>query len=243
MIKRVLKELLAERLIIVSGLILMFILILALTKFQLSFARAESCGIDAFVFASRWVAVSVFPVSSLLNIAVNKNNFKPERVVLSEKNSVVWNYTVVKTVIMSLVIAVCIFIITLLCSVIFFEEYFNWSSKNSNLYFFTGYLMDDINYIMIFAAYFCQNFFGVCIAAMVPMITFWLFKSYVLGAIGTIIIIFTGKVSRANYIYGQDVNFDKMINGIDIREHFIYPVIVLIILMIAGSLKTKRDYI
>lgn len=243
MIKRVLKELFAERWIIIAGLILMFILILALTKFQLSYSNVEICGMDAFAFCSRCMVVSVFPVSCLLNISVNKNNFKPQKVVLSEKNSAVWNYTVVKTVIISFAIAVCIFVITLLCSVIFFDEFFNWSSKNSFFYLFTGYLIDDINYIMIFAAYLCQSFFGICTAAMVPMITFWFFKSYALGAVGTIIIISAGEISGAEFIYGQNINYDKILKGIDIRYHFIYPAIVLIILMIAGSLKTKRDYI
>lgn len=243
MIRRVLKELWAERGLLVFSLILMFILSLGLSVQQLNNYSQESCGMDAFSFSSEWMAVSVFIVCSFISISINKNNFKPERVVLSEKKSSVWNYTVVKTVSMSLVLALFIFVIVFLVSKMFFADFFNWDSEESVFNLLTGYQMEDINYVMFFLAYFFQIFFGICTAALMPLISFWYFRSYMIGALFIIVLNLTGMALGADFIYEQNVFYDKMIKGIDIRYHFIFPAIALVILMVAGSLKTKRDFI
>ena len=243
MIRRVLKELWAERSLLVFSLIFMFILSLGLSVFQLNNYSWESCGMDAFTFSSEWMAVSVFIVSSFISISINKNNFKPERVVLSEKNSSVWNYTVVKTVGMSLVMAVFIFVIVFLVSKMFFADFFNWDAEESVFHYLTGYQMNDINYAAIFLAYFFQSFFGICTAAIIPLISFWYFKSYMIGALFIVVFNLIGMALGADFIYEQNVFYDKMINGMDIRYHFIFPAIVLVILMVVGSMKTKRDFI
>lgn len=80
-------------------------------------------------------------------------------------------------------------------------------------------------------------------AAIAPIISFWYFKSFFLGAFGMLIINIAGSALYAGYIYGQTIYYPYIIEGIDIRDHFIYPALILIILMAAGSLKTKRDYI
>lgn len=243
MIKRALKELMTEWRVMLFCLFLMFVVMIGLSKFQTDFIGIQGCGMDAFAFSSEWMSTGVFIVCIFLSISINKNNFKPQRVVLSKKNSSVWNYTIIKTVIVSLVMSAFVFIITALVSITGFSVFFNWNLEESVFFLFTGYVMKDINYPVIFIAYFCQAFFGICTAALAPMLTFWAFKSYMAGAAITTIAILVGNASGAEFIYGQNVFYDKMINGMDARYHFIFPAIVLVILMAAGSLKTKRDFI
>ena len=116
MIKRMVKELTAERRTIYFTLVLMFLFTLGLSKFQLDSFKSEICSMDSFVYTSRVMAVSIFSVSSFLSISINKNNFKPDRVILSKNNSSVWNYSVAKAVIMSFVLSVFVFIMTLVFS-------------------------------------------------------------------------------------------------------------------------------
>lgn len=243
MIKRVLKELLTEWRVMLFSLFLMLIIMLGLSLFQTGFSQLDNCGMDAFAWSSRWMAYGVFILSIFCSININKNNFKPQRVVLSKKNSSVWNYTIIKTVIMSLIMSMFIFMVTAIISITCFESFYNWDLSESVFYHFTGYRMNSINYPIIFIAYFCQAFFGICTAAIAPMIIFWFFKSYGVGAAISTIVILAADVSGSEFIYGQNVYYDKMINGMDSRYHFIFPVIVLVILMVAGSLKTKRDYL
>lgn len=243
MIKRVLKELLTEWRVMLFSLLLMLIVMLGLSKLQIDYLQFQVCGMDAFAYSSRHMALGVFVISIFFSISINKNNFKSQRVVLSKKNSSVWNYTIIKTIIMSLVISILVFIVTALVSITCFSDFFNWNSEESVFCLMTGKLMSNINYPIVFIAYFCQAFFGICTAATAAMLIFWFSKSYVAGAAITTIVIIAGEVSKTELIYGQNVFYDKIIKGIDIRYHFIFPAIVLIILIVAGSLKTKRDYL
>lgn len=243
MIKKVIKELLADWKAMLFCLIVMFIIMLGISKFQFDYSEAEFCGMDVFSLSSRFMASCVFIICSFLSITLNKGNFKPQRVVLSQKISSVWNYTIIKTIIISLVMSVFIFMITFLCSIIGFSDFFNWNSENSFFYHLMGRIVEDINYPILFITYFCQAFLGICTAAIAPMLTFWLFKSFVAGAAAITVLILAGGASGAEFIYGRNIFYDKIINGIDIRYHFIFPAIVLVILMVAGSLKTKRDFI
>lgn len=243
MIKRVLKELLADWKVLVFSLAIMFILIFGLAKFQNDYSYAVTSGMDAFACTSQFMPVSVFVVSIFLSISINKNNFKPDRVVLSKKNTSVWNYTIIKTVILALIMSVFIFAVTFFISKVFFEDFFNWNTKESAFYLFTGMLMEDINYVLVLTAYFCQCFFGICTAAIAPLISFWYFKSYVSGAIIATILILAGHVSSAAFLYEQNISYFTLVEGIDIRYHFIFPPLALLILIIAGSMKTKRDFI
>lgn len=243
MIKRAIKELLTEWRVMLFSLLLMLIIMLGLSKFQTDFTQFQGCGMDAFAFSSRRMALGVFVISIFFSITINKNNFKSQRVVLSKTNSSVWSYTVIKTIIMSLVMSLLVFAVTALVSITCFNEFFNWNSEESVFCLKTGMVMSNINYPIIFIAYFCQAFFGISTAAIAAMLIFWIFKSYIAGAAITTIVIIAGDISGAEFIYGQNVFYDKMIKGIDIRYHFIFPAIVLVVLMVAGSLKAKRDYI
>ena len=244
MIKRVFKELFMEWRIVAAYLIVMFALMFAISKLRLdNFAFAECCGMDAFACASQVLPESVFPICCLLSISVNKNNFNSERVVLSKSNSSIWNYTVLKTAVLSILMAVFIFIVTFFVAELGFSEFYNWNSEKSNLYDNTGYTLDNVNYLMIFTSYFCQVFYGIYTASIMPMAIFWYVRSYIISAVGTVIILFTAIFAGTDFIYGQNIYYDKMIYGMDMRYHFIYPVIVLIIIILVGSLKKKRDYI
>ena len=103
--------------------------------------------------------------------------------------------------------------------------------------------MDDISYVEIFIAYFFQSFFGICTAAIMPLVSFWYFKSYMIGAFAIIILNLAGMKSGADFIYEQNVSYDNILTGIGIRYHFIFPAVVLVIFMVTGRLKTKRDYL
>ena len=94
MIKRVLKELLADWKVLVFSLAIMFILIFGLAKFQNDYSYAVTSGMDAFACTSQFMPISVFVVSIFLSISINKNNFKPDRVELSKKNKCVSTYCI-----------------------------------------------------------------------------------------------------------------------------------------------------
>lgn len=247
MIKRMLKEFMAERKTIFFYLVLMSLFMLGLSKFQLDSVKSEVCGMDAFAYASLIMAESVFIAGSLVSISINRNNFKQEKVVLCKNTSSIWNYSVIKTVIMSFVLSIFVFAVTLIFSKVFYKDFFNWYAEESLFHSLTGCLADNINYNVLLCLFFCQTFFGICVAGIVPLISFWYFKSFFLGVLCITIVNMAGSVLRADYICGQSIFYpyiiDETVIRIDIRDRFIYPILVIIILITAGSLKTKRDYI
>ena len=123
------------------------------------------------------------------------------------------------------------------------EKLCNWDSRESYCYLILGRVLEDVNCTGIILVFFFLGFLGFWLSALMPILTSWYFNSYFPGVILAIAVNFIGDNSNFEYDMLRDVSYYNIYKGIDVKYQFIYPVLVILLILVAGWLKNKKDFI
>ena len=241
--KRICKELFAEKQILFCAMILMLIVQYALNILQKSAHLYEDCIMDSFV----WVSDSMQGTSYLIVMAVViieiKDSYKPDRICRSKSLNSIWIYHVLKSGMISFVLAVFNVFGTYLVGRSASDKLCIWDSTNSYCYFVIGKTLENVNYGLVIFTFFLSSLLGFWISALIPLLTAWYCDSYLIGAVLCALINFFGEFTYVKYDTLRDVSYSNIYKGVDVRYQFIYPFLIILLFLVIGCFKNKIYFI
>lgn len=241
--RRICKEVFAEKQILFLSMAFMLIVEYALNILQKSAHLYEDCIMDAFVWVSYNMQGTSYLIVMVAVIITVKDSYKPDRIVRAKSFNYIWVYNVLKSGMFSLILAVFNVAGTYLVGRIASDKLCIWDSTNSYCYFSIGKTLENVNCGLIIFTFFLSSLLGFWISALIPLFTAWYCNSYLIGAVICVFINFFGEFTYVKYDTLRDVSYSNIYQGVDLKYQFIYPFLIILLFLVIGCFKNKRDFI
>lgn len=243
MMRRIRKELCAGKNYLIMGCVLIFLTQLALAVLQLSAHRYTSCILDAFAWISYNMPSTIYMIAMLITTGMTKSISQADRIVRNKSFHSMWVYYFFKTGMISGILAVFHLVSTFFIGWITSGSFCNWSQTDSYCYYAIGTTLEYVNIPMILLTYFLSSFLGFFASALIPVLSWWLCGSYAYGIAVSAFLNLFGDYRKFDYVWFRGVFYHNIAGGIQIKQQFLYPMLVLIAIYVLGGLRRKRDFL
>ncbi len=241
--KIVRKQLWAERNILLVGILMLFISMFFIINIQLSRYSSEKCFMDAFCWVSYNMPTNIYPVSLFITIVLTREEFALNKVLRWKKQQLLWRHLTVKVAWISMVCSFAVFGITCILGGMISQNFCNWNQPGTLCVHVLNTTLENVNYIGIMLVYFFCVLFGMYFVGILPILSFWMCKSYIPGIMLAIFICVGGNEITQNYNGKRGVFYNNLLDGIDIRYQFLIPVIVSTFAVIIGYRYRRREFL
>lgn len=243
MIRRIRKELCAGRNYLFLGCMLIFLTQFALAILQLSAHICTPCILDAFAWVSYNMPSTIYMIVMLITVGMTKSISQSDRIVRNKNYHFMWAYYFLKTGMISGVLSVFHFASTFFIGWITSDVFCNWQQTDSYCYYAVGTTLEYINIPMIFFTYFFSSFLGFFASSLIPVLSWWLCRSYGYGIAAAAFLNLFGDYRKFDYVWSRGVFYHNIVKGIQIKQQFLYPMLALIALYALGTFCRKRDFL
>lgn len=237
------KQLIAERRVILSAVGLLFLSAFAMVALQLQGFPDTTCFMDAFPAVSYHMTMAIYPIAMFTCIALTKDEFSSDRVLRRKTQSGLWMYLVLKVGVICALLGVGAFLATCFMGLIIGNTFFNWDQPDSFCTTISGELFESLNCGAVMLTFLFCVLLGMYVVSMICLTAYWLFRSYVVGALLGLAVCIGGQGPVISYNANRGVFYSNLTSGIDTRYQFWYPLLVVIILAAIGMMKRKREFI
>jgi hypothetical protein len=241
--KRIFKELVADRRMILTGALLCLISVYALIVMQLSGHLKTACVMDAFANVSYLMPCTIYLIVTLLIVSLNRDNLCAERVVRQKEIQRVWTYSVVKAGILSVIFSIYILAVTLLIGRIQTPLFCIWNQTDSYYYMIIHSTIEDVNYGGIIFFYTISCMLGIFASSVMVLLLQWYFNNYIFGVILMILVNLIGQLRSYAYAARRSVFYSNIAEGLDVRFQILYPCAVLVLFYLIGYMKRNKDFL
>lgn len=243
MFSRAVKEIVGDKKLFLYGMIIVIGMLFGITVLQMKVYTIKGCFMDAYVWSSKALLWTVYIVVPILTILFNKENFNINAVVRYDKMRKVWMYTFIKTGIISFIYAVVSVLSATLCGALTTDKICDWDNKKSLFYCMTGITMSHTNLTGIIVVYFVGCFLGLYVVNIFAMFIIWYFNNYAAAVISVVAVCIIGVNCKLEYYGYRTLFYDNIIEGIDLRYHIYYPIVLILFFYVIGDAKTKREFL
>lgn len=245
MIRRINKQLLAEKNLLMTGIALLFLSVFAMVAIQLIGATSNTCFMDAFPGVSYNLPLSIYPPAMFIIIVITKDELRTERVIRQTNLETLWFYLVIKTGFASLILTAGTFLATCIAGLFLADSFCNWAEPDSLCAWLTHQTIENVNYGAVMTVYFFCILLGIWVTGLIPVLMYWLCNSYVAGVILSLMVCLGGNGANPATAYNANrgVFYTTISAGIDTRYQFWYPLFIILILTVFGCSRGKRDFL
>ena len=243
MLRRILYEL-RNQMAAVIGIMLLALCIQTIVVLLNADREAyDLCMMDGFSLSSIYMESTTVPIIALAVIVSLKDNFNSVRVIQEKNIRGLWIYVYIKIAVISFI---CAFISTVYCGIlgkIISDRLYSWDSMRSIYVWFSGEALSEYSYIYLITMYLVDLLIKTVIVSALSLTSYWMVNSYILGFIAGAGAGIAGDWFQLMWSEYTGAGYVAVINGIDIKYQYIYPIVIFVILFFIGFIVSKRDFL